>query len=72
MSGRIYCLDTSALIQPWNSYYSTDICPEYWQVWEDLARKGVVFCTREVKREIQKQDDALHAWVRHARFFFGT
>ncbi|MBN2269795.1 MAG: DUF4411 family protein [Sedimentisphaerales bacterium] len=70
MSKKIYCLDTSALIQPWNTYYSVDICPEYWQVLEDLANKGVVFCTQEVKREIEKQDDGLHAWAKERPFLF--
>jgi len=70
MGTRIYCFDTSALIQPWNSYYSPDICPQYWEVLEKLAAKGVVFCTQEVKREIQKQDDPLHAWVRERPFLF--
>jgi len=70
MSSKIYCLDTSALIQPWNTYYSVDICPEYWQVLEDLAKKGVVFCTQEVKREIEKQDDGLHAWASERPFLF--
>ena len=70
MSDRIYCLDTSALIQPWNTYYSMDLCPEYWDVLDDLGKRGVVFCTQEVRREIQKGDDDLFAWVKERDFLF--
>ena len=70
MSAERYCLDTSALIQPWNTYYSMDLCPEYWDVLDGLAREGVVFCTQDVRREIEKQDDTLFAWVKERPFLF--
>lgn len=70
MGSNRYCLDTSALIQPWNTYYSMELCPEYWDVLDDLARRGVVFCTQDVKREIKKGDDELFAWVKQRPFLF--
>ena len=63
MAKTLYCLDTSALIQPWNTYYAMDLCPDYWAVIDKLAADGVFFCTMEVKREIKKKDDGLSAWV---------
>ena len=58
-----YCLDTNVLINAWNGYYSMQLCPDYWEALSDLADKGIIFCTMEVKREIETIDDALLAWV---------
>ena len=60
----IYCLDTNVLIEPWTKYYSIDRCPQYWDILDDLAQEGVVFCTPEVQRELEKVDDDLLAWVK--------
>lgn len=65
-----YCLDTSALIQPWNNYYSMELCPQYWHVLGELAKEGSVFCTRDVRRELEKQDDALFAWAKEHPHLF--
>ena len=65
-----YCLDTNVLIQAWNSYYSMELCPEYWEILDDLAQKGAVFCTQEVKREIDKIDDELKEWIKHRPYLF--
>ena len=70
MSAQIYCLDTSALIQPWHNYYSMDLCPQYWDVLESLAGKGTVFCTMAVKEEIEEKDDDLHLWIQQRPFLF--
>ena len=59
-----YCLDTNVLIQAWNNYYSMELCPEYCAILDDLATKNSVFCTDEVKREIEKIDDDLCTWVK--------
>lgn len=61
---KIYCLDTNVLIEPWNKYYSMDLCPEYWDVIDDLASKGIVFCTKLVRKEIENIDDKLNLWVK--------
>jgi predicted nucleic acid-binding protein len=58
-----YCLDTNVLIEAWNKYYSMSLCPEFWEILDDLARRGIIFCTMEVKKEIQKADDGLSNWV---------
>ncbi len=59
-----YCLDTNALIRPWNGYYAPAICPTYWELLAQLAKKGIVFCPDEVRRELEKKDDGLFAWAR--------
>lgn len=63
MSKRLYCLDTNAFIEPWNKYYSMVLCPDYWAFLDNLAINGIIFCPDEVKREIDKMDDTLKAWL---------
>lgn len=58
-----YCLDTNILIEAWTKHYSMDLCPDYWEIVDDLARKDRIFCTMEVKREIEKTDDKLSRWI---------
>ncbi len=70
MTKTVYCFDTSALIQPWNTYYSMEFFPDFWNVIENLAREDILFCTGEVGREIQKKDDSLHAWAKERPFLF--
>jgi hypothetical protein len=65
-----YCLDTNIYIEAWNKYYSTDLCPEYWQILDKLASEGVIFSPVEVKREIEKVDDTLLAWVKDRPYLF--
>lgn len=60
---RRYCLDTNAFIEPWNKYFSMSRCPEYWNIIDKLGQGNVVFCPDQVKREIDKTDDALKAWL---------
>ena len=58
-----YCLDTNVFIEGWNKYWSMDLCPQYWGILDELARKGTLFAPIEVKREIEKTDDSLKAWI---------
>jgi len=67
---RVYCLDTNALIEPWNKYYTITRCPEYWGILDQLALDGRIFCTWEVKREIEKTDDALSEWTQARQHMF--
>lgn len=65
-----YCLDTNVLIQAWNTYYSIDLVPDYWDILDDMAQKRQVYCTQEVRREIDKIDDELKKWVRNRPHLF--
>lgn len=65
-----YCLDTNALIQPWNFYYSMELCPDYWTILDRLADRSIIFCTTEVHREIEKVDDDLSKWIKSRRHLF--
>ena len=59
-----YCLDTGIFIEGWNRYYSMDLCPQYWEVLDDLAKQNIIFSPIEVKREIEKIDNGLKEWIR--------
>ena len=60
----LYCLDTSALINPWNSFYAPDVAPGYWSGIERLVADGRVVLSEEVRQEIEKVDDGLRDWTR--------
>ena len=66
----LYCLDTGVLIEPWNKYYSPEICPNYWDILDKLAKEERVFCTIEVKKELEKIDDGLYGWVKERPHLF--
>ena len=64
-----YCLDTNIFIEPWNKFYSLQFTKGYWEILADLAQKGVLFSTDEVKREIEQIDDDLLKWLKDKKFF---
>ncbi len=64
-----YCLDTNIFIEPWNKFYSPGFTKGYWEILADLARKGILFSTTEVKREIEKIDDGLLKWLKNKKLF---
>ncbi len=43
MIADIYCLDANALIQAWQKYYAPRICPDYWEVLNELGIKRKSF-----------------------------
>ena len=65
-----FCLDTNVFIEGWNRYYSIDLCPQYWQVLDSLAKEGIIFSPIEVKHEILKTDDGLANWIKSKDYIF--
>ena len=63
-----YCLDTNIFIEPWR-FYSPAFTKGYWEILADLAQKGIVFSTMEVKRELEKINDDLLEWIKDKNFF---
>lgn len=59
-----YCLDTSALINPWRRMWPRDLLPGYWGEIARLAAEGQVVFSEEVRDEIERKDDELLAWAR--------
>lgn len=60
----VYCIDANILIQAWQKYYSPEICPSYWEVLNDLGKKGVIFIPELVYEEIEKGEDNLFLWLK--------
>lgn len=65
-----YCLDTSALIEPWVRLYPPDIFPPVWKKLEELVDDGSVRAPVEVKRELERQKDDLFEWASVAEAMF--
>ena len=63
-STAVYSLDANVLIQAWQKYYSPKICPDYWDVLNELGKDGRIFLAEEIKEEITRTDDDLSAWLK--------
>lgn len=59
-----YCLDANVLIEAWQKYYAPEICPNYWDILNDLGKKDLIFVPDEVFHEIIKTEDNLSAWLK--------
>lgn len=64
MRARMYSLDTSALLDGWRRYYPASEFPTLWQRIDDVIAEGRFLASKEVLRELEKQDDDLYGWVR--------
>jgi len=68
----IYCLDANVLIQSWQKYYSPDLCPDYWDILNELGNQRRIFIPEEVKNEIvvadnpDKTEDDLSKWLKRS------
>jgi len=58
---RIYCIDTSALINM-KVLYPQDIFPSLWRNLESLINQGRLISPQEVLEELRKKDDELRKW----------
>lgn len=69
---HIYCIDANVLIQAWQKYYSPDLCPDYWDILNELGKQGRIFIPEEVKNEIvvadisDKTEDDLSKWLKRS------
>jgi len=67
LSAHIYCLDANVIIQAWQNYYSPKLCPDYWDILNELGNKGIIFIPEEVSNEIvhrEENEDDLSKWLR--------
>lgn len=58
-----YCLDTSALVEPWQRHYPHDLFEPVWEALGDLIVAGHVRAPVEVRRELERQSDGLLKWA---------
>jgi predicted nucleic acid-binding protein len=64
MAPKTYCLDSNVLIQAWQTYYSPQICPEYWDVLNELGNQRRIVLPQMVVEEITRTEDDLSAWLK--------
>jgi predicted nucleic acid-binding protein len=64
MSAEVYCLDTSALVNPWRRMWPPDLAPRYWEDVAALALSGRIVLSEEVREELFHKDDELAAWAK--------
>ena len=57
-----YVFDTSGFVALFKSYYRTAF-PSLWERFDTMIEDGLIISTREVKREIEDQDDLLDDWA---------
>ena len=71
-NAHIYCLDANVLIQSWQKYYAPDLCPDYWDILNELGKQARIFIPEEVKNEIvvtddpDKAEDDLSKWLKRS------
>lgn len=59
----MYCIDTSALVDCWWKHYPPDVFPTVWRGLEQLAQRGQLVATEEVRTELARRLDDLHRWA---------
>lgn len=62
-----FCLDANVLIQAWQKYYSPKICPNYWDMLNELGATNIIFMPEMVYDEIVRTDDDLSKWLKYSK-----
>jgi hypothetical protein len=65
-----YCLDTSALIEPWVRHYPPDVFDSLWDKLASIIDAGTIRAPIEVRRELERQSDGLFEWAGNANGLF--
>lgn len=61
-----YCLDANVLIEAWHKYYSPKLCPQYWELLNQLGKDDKIFIPQAVYDEIKKTEDDLLSWLKES------
>ncbi|MGK5085900.1 DUF4411 family protein [Bdellovibrionota bacterium FG-1] len=63
-TGKIFILDTSALIWAWKRAYPIDIYPAFWAQLDAAIETGTLLSIEPVLEELVGADDGLSAWAK--------
>ena len=61
---RIYCIDTSAIIDAWLEIYRPSSFPSFWERIEEQIELGQLISPQEVKEEIKHPEDLVD-WIKN-------
>lgn len=71
MPGKIYCIDTSALIAAWYERYKPNRFPKLWDQFDQLITANRLVSSSLVLRECNKQrSEELHGWLKPREAMF--
>jgi hypothetical protein len=70
MDQSVYCIDTSAFLDGYSRYYPPDVFPTLWNQMSGFTGSGRIISPRDVLIELEKRDDAAHAWAKQHRSIF--
>lgn len=65
-----WCIDTSALVEPWTRLYPPDVFAPVWKELSAMAHEGLLIAPVEVKLELGRQQDSLYKWACDLDSFF--
>src|SRR5690606_31645830 len=60
---RVYCLDSSGILDAWVRWYPLKNFPSFWTKLEALVRGGRIHMPDEVRNELKKKGDGLADWL---------
>ncbi|MGA2678111.1 MAG: DUF4411 family protein [Sedimentisphaerales bacterium] len=66
---RIYCIDTSAIIDAWLDIYRPSSFPSFWEKIEEQIESGHLISPQDVKEEIKHPED-LVTWANNNENMF--
>jgi hypothetical protein len=67
---NVYCFDSSALMDMWNTMYPPDVFGVVWTALEEAIAAGAAIAPKEVLREIEDGRDELVPWAKRNKQMF--
>lgn len=62
MARRVYCIDTSALIEAWVQQFPPDVVASFWPKMDGLVRSGRLIAPEDVREELRHPPE-LKQWA---------
>ncbi len=58
----LFCLDTSALVEAWHTWYPVDVFPKLWEDLSSAAGQGELIAPEIVLEELRRKEDKVLRW----------